>query len=169
MDEVFGIVAAEFGFVGGERARDGFDFAEGDGDVGAEELIDAAGEGEGPAAVNEAALDGDFEGGGGCGRGGLGAELVVPVGAELRAPDARGARAAARVVRAEGEGGELADAQAGGAGVEREFHPRKRLRLTRWVRRRLGPSGGARVWRGRRARRRRRWRRRGRPQNTHGR
>ena len=28
LDEVFGVVAAEFGFVDGERARDGFDFTE---------------------------------------------------------------------------------------------------------------------------------------------
>ena len=121
LDEIVGVVAAEFGFVGREGAGDGLDFAEGECGAGAEELIDAAGEGEGPAAVDEAALDGDLELGGGGGGGGLGAEFVVPVGAELRAPEA-GRAAAAGVVGAEGEGGEFADTQAGGAGVEGEFH-----------------------------------------------
>ncbi|MCX6956343.1 MAG: hypothetical protein NTV51_29770 [Verrucomicrobia bacterium] len=128
LDEVVGVVAAEFGFVGGERAGDGLDLAEDDqgagrgvvagGDGGADELVDAAREVEGPAAMDDGARDGDFElGGGGVGGDGLGPELVVPVGAELGAPEASIA-AAAGVMGAEGEGGKLADAQADGAGVE---------------------------------------------------
>ncbi len=89
---------------------------------GAEELVDAAGERERPAAVDEAACDGNFELGGGGGGGGLRAEFVVPVGAELGAPKARGAAAAAGVVGAEREGGELPDAQSGGASIKRKFH-----------------------------------------------
>lgn len=84
-------------------------------------MIDAPGEGEGPAAVEDAAFDRDFElGGGGVFGGGLGAELLVPVGAELSAPETLGA--AGGIARAEGEIGKLPDAQAGGAGVEGEFH-----------------------------------------------
>ena len=85
---------------------------------GAEELVDAAGERERPAAVDEAAFDGNFKFGGGGGGGGLRAEFVVPVGAELGAPDTRGTAAAAGGVGAELEGGELPDAQSGGAGIE---------------------------------------------------
>jgi len=86
-----------------------------------EELVDPAVEGEGPAAVENATFDGDFKGGGGAVRGGgLGAELLVPIGPELRAPEP--GLAAGGIPGAEGEIGKLADAQAGGAGVEGEFH-----------------------------------------------
>ncbi len=49
------------------------------------------------------------------------AEFVVPVGAELGAPEA-GAAAGDGVARAEGKSGEVADAQGGGALIEGELH-----------------------------------------------
>ena len=52
--------------------------------------------------------------------GSLGAELLVPVGAELSAPEALWATGI--IARAEGKIGKLADAQASGAGVEGVFH-----------------------------------------------
>ena len=52
--------------------------------------------------------------------GSLGAELLVPVGAELSAPEALWATGI--IARDEGKIGKLADAQASGAGVEGEFH-----------------------------------------------
>jgi hypothetical protein len=51
---------------------------------------------------------------------GLGAELLVPVGAKLSAPETL--RAAGMVARAERKIGKLADTQASGAGVEGVFH-----------------------------------------------
>jgi hypothetical protein len=120
LDEVAGVVAAEDGFVGGERAGHALDFAEGEGAGTGYELVDAAGQGEGPAGVEEAAGDDDLERGGGGFVGGAGAQLVVPVRAELGAPESGGT--AAGVVRAGGERRELADAQAGTALVEIEFH-----------------------------------------------
>ena len=114
LSEVAGVIATQFGFVGGERARDGLDLAEHNGrgrwrhrpqrsvtcwerffgerfGREPEELVDAAVEGEGPAAVENAPLDRDFKfGSGAVLGGGLGAELLVPVSAELRAPDALG-------------------------------------------------------------------------------
>lgn len=122
LGEIFGVVAAEFGFVGGEWARDGFDLAERERGAEAEELVDAAGQVERPAAVDKRAGDGDLElGGGGVFGGGAGAEFVVPVSAELRSPKA-GTGAGAGIGGAEVKIGKLADAQAGGAGVEGEFH-----------------------------------------------
>ena len=118
LDEVRRVLGAEFGVVGGEFAGDGFDFAEGDASLAGDELVDAAGEGEGPAVVDDAAGDGDFEEGVAALGGGLGAELVVPVGAELGAPEAGGG--AEGIAGAEGELGELTNAQAGGALVEVE-------------------------------------------------
>src|SRR5476651_2671621 len=96
----------------------------------AQELVDAAGERERPAAVNDAALDGDLELGGGDIGGGAGPELVVPVRAELRAPQTGGT--AAGIVRAEGEGGEFARAQRGRAGVEIEAHRGQSSRISVW-------------------------------------
>jgi hypothetical protein len=88
LDEIFGVVAAQLGLVDGQRARDRFDLAQRNAIGIAEALVDAAGERERPAAVKDAALDRNFEfGGGAMLGGGLGAEFVVPVGSELRAPE----------------------------------------------------------------------------------
>src|SRR5688572_11451811 len=113
-------MGAKFGFVGGEVAGDGFDFAQRDAAISGDELVDATGEGERPAVVDDAASDGDFEEGVAAFGGGLDAELVVPVRAELGAPDAGGA--AGRIAWAEREIGKLTNAQAGGALVEIEIH-----------------------------------------------
>jgi hypothetical protein len=67
---------------------------------GGDDLVDAAVEGEGPALVGDAAGDGDLEGGGGASASDLAAQFVVPVRAELGAPDAL--RTAAAVVRGRG-------------------------------------------------------------------
>ena len=84
-------------------------------------MVDAAVERDGPAAVEDTAVDGDFEfGGGGVFSGSERAELLVPVSAELGAPEAVGA--AGGIAGAEGEVREFADAQAGRAGVEGIFH-----------------------------------------------
>ena len=86
-----------------------------------EKLVDAAGEGEGPAAVEDPAGDDNFEfGRGAMVGGGLGAEFVVPVRAELGPPDPL--RSTAGVVRAERERGKVADAERGHAVLEIEFH-----------------------------------------------
>ena len=61
--------------------------------------------------------------GGGVLAGGALAELAVPVGAELRAPDAL--RPAAGVARPDRELGEFPDAERGGALVEVEEHGRR--------------------------------------------
>jgi hypothetical protein len=83
-------------------------------------LVDASGEGECPAVVDDLAGDGDFELGGGVFGGSLGAELVMPVGAELGAPETGGR--AGRIAGAEGEVGEFTHAEAGGALIEVEVH-----------------------------------------------
>ena len=120
LHEIAGVIGAQGGLVGGQRTGDGLDLAEGDraGEVHA--LVDAAGQGERPAAVKDPAGDRDLELGAGCFLRGAGAELVVPVGAELRPPDPGGT--AAGIMRAGGELREFAHAQAGGALVEVEFH-----------------------------------------------
>jgi len=56
----------------------------------------------------------------------LGAELLVPVGTELRAPKAL--RSAAAVVRTDDKPRELPDAEGGGALIEGEFHSGRRFR-----------------------------------------
>jgi len=122
LGEIIGVVGAEVFFGRGEGAEGGFDFTE-DGRRrrgGGEKLVDAAGEGEGPAGVKDAAGDGNLKGGRGRGRAGGGAEFLVPAGAELGAPEALGA--VAGFTRADGEAGEFADAQAGGALIEVEGH-----------------------------------------------
>jgi hypothetical protein len=122
LDEIVGMDGAQLGLVRGQGGGDRLDLAEHRPAGLPEELIDAAGERERPTPVHDLPGDGDFERGGlRMIPGGLPAELLVPVGAELRAPEAGGAGAAG-IVGAEGEGGKFADAQAGGAGVEGEFH-----------------------------------------------
>ena len=70
--------------------------------------------------MGHAALELHFKlGGGALARGAL-AQLLVPAGAELRAPEAGGA--AEGVARADGEVGKLAYAEAGRACVEIEEH-----------------------------------------------
>ena len=120
LHEIAGVIGAQGGLVGGQRTGDGLDLAEGDraGEVHA--LVDAAGQGERPAAVKDPAGDRDLELGAGCFLRGAGAELVVPVGAELRPPDPGGT--AAGIMRAGGELREFTHAQAGAALVEVEFH-----------------------------------------------
>ena len=90
LDEIVGVLGAEFGFVRRQGAGDGLDFAQRDAARVAEDLVDAAGEREGPAAMNDRALDRNLE----LGAGVLGerarTKLAVPVGAELRAPQAGG-------------------------------------------------------------------------------
>jgi hypothetical protein len=54
----------------------------------------------------------------------LGTELLVPVGAELRAPDALRSDAAA-ISWADDKSGELSDAERSGALIERKFHEKK--------------------------------------------
>ncbi len=120
LDEVGRVLGAQLGVVGGELAGDGFYFAQRERIVRGHELVDAAGEGERPAVVDDAAGDRDFKEGAGVFRGGLRAELLVPVGAELGAPEAGGT--AGRVAGTEGEIGELTDTQAGGALIEIVVH-----------------------------------------------
>ena len=153
LEKVGGVVRAQVLFGHGERARDGFDFAEN----GADDLVDAAGERKCPTLPDELALDRHFEGdvrAPGTGDGiflfGAGAELVVPVLAELRAPETL--RAAAGFLRADGEVGKLADTEVGGAELEGELHARA-ARAGVPSRRRSKLRAGARA--GRRSRRRR--------------
>jgi len=114
------IIRAQFAFLDGKRSGDCLDFAKGDGAGGAQQLVDAPRELQGPAAVENPAFDCDFERGLGFGGGRLGAKLLVPVRAELGAPQT--GRSAAAVARPHREIGEFPDTQAGGALVEGEFH-----------------------------------------------
>ncbi len=92
-------------------------------------MVDAALEGDGPASVDEGAFDGDFEldaGMKGAVGGkfffGAGAEFVMPVLAELGAPESL--RATTGFLRAEGKIGEFPDADGGGFIFEGELHQR---------------------------------------------
>ena len=119
--EIAGVKGAELGLIGGQGAGDGLDLAQRDRRPGLKDLIDAAREGQRPAVVKDPAGDRDLEGDGGgmLGRG-AGAQLVMPMRAELRAPDAL--RAARGLARAESKVGEFADAQRRGALSEIEIH-----------------------------------------------
>ncbi len=120
--EVVGVVGAEFFLGRRQGAQGGFDLAQNRGSRGGrgEELVDATGESERPAGVEDASGDGHFKGG--CGRGCAsgGAKLLVPARAELGAPKALGT--VAGFTRADGEAGEFSYAQAGGALIEVEVH-----------------------------------------------
>ena len=116
LEKIGRVVGAQPGLVRGQGARNAFDFPQ----RVAHELVDAAVERKRPAAVREPAVDDDLELRGGRLDESAGAKFVVPVLAELGAPQAR--RAAAGLVRAKCEVGEFADTQAGRAVCEGKFH-----------------------------------------------
>ena len=76
-------------------------------------MVDAAGEGQGPAVVKNLSGDGDLELGVGAFGGNAFAEGLVPLCAELGAPNALAT--AAGLMRAEVESRQFTDAQRGGA------------------------------------------------------
>lgn len=125
LEEVVGVILAEVGLGAGEGDEGGFDFADEAGGRrgGGEELVDATLEEEEPALAGEAAGEGDLEAGIGMVGGSALTEFVMPVGAELGAPDAaaRGG-AIGRRAGAGGEGGEVANGETNGALVEVELH-----------------------------------------------
>ena len=88
--------------------------------AGGQDLVEAAGEGDGPAAVEQAAFDRHLENGAGQLSGGADAHFVVPMLAKLGAPETLGL--AAGFARAEDEIRKLPDAQAGGPVCEGKLH-----------------------------------------------
>jgi hypothetical protein len=81
------VITAKFRFIGRQRAGNSLDLAQGECGSLSEKLVDAAVESDGPSAVKNAAFDVDFEFSN-CAEfsGGLGAKLLMPVGAKLSAP-----------------------------------------------------------------------------------
>ncbi|MFI5336902.1 MAG: hypothetical protein ACHQ5A_08965 [Opitutales bacterium] len=116
LEKIGRVIGAQRRFVGRKRPGDGLDLAQ----LAAGELVDASGEREGPAAVHQTAFDGQLESGAGILGLSTGAQLVMPVLAQLGAPEALGA--AARFLRPDGEIGEFAHAEGGGPLFEGELH-----------------------------------------------
>ena len=122
--EVVGVGGAQVFLGRGHGIEGGLDLAEDGGGVagGGQKLVDAAGEGERPAAVENAAGDRHLESRGGRGGGGGGAEFLMPARAETGAPETLRAGRVAGITRTDRERGELADAQRSGALIEVEVH-----------------------------------------------
>lgn len=128
LDEVGGVGGAQLGGFEREAGKGGLDLADQRTGGGGVELVEPAFEVEKPAAVGERALDRHFVAEGGVGGVGGGAEFAVPVGAELQSPAS--ALAIGDGAGAGGEGGEFADAEAGGAAGVVDGHeavPEKRI------------------------------------------
>ena len=137
LDEVVRVVGAQRGLVGREGTADRLDFANNRGIGRGDELVDATREPEVPSAVKLAECQRHFKGGASLGvrtrpGGDLlldpGAELGMPLLAELRAPCARRS-ALAGVARPEREAGEFADTQRAGAVIEGELHGRNKVKV----------------------------------------